>query len=139
MDADKKLEILVVDDTESIRELNGAIVKGAGYKVLYAKDGEEGINLAREKNPAVILCDYEMPIKNGIEVYYALKKIKGFEDIDDRMIIISGKQKEDIYEKAQELGIEIGITIVEKPGYVLNLEKMITERVERYNTRHSTP
>ena len=49
------------------------ILELAGYQVLTAVDGVEGIAMALEHLPALILCDVKMPQANGYEVFNKLK------------------------------------------------------------------
>ena len=127
----KNLEILVVDDDSVIREMNGFVVENLGYKAVYAEDGEEGLRLACERKPALILLDYDMPKKNGMELYAALIK-RGFEDIDDRMIMISATDEETLDKSAKSLGVENRLTIVKKPYNIENLSELISEKVRAY-------
>lgn len=59
--------ILVVDDNEQNRELLQDVLTHYGFSVLLARDGAEGVKLAREKQPALILMDIQMPVMNGLE------------------------------------------------------------------------
>ncbi len=67
--------ILIVDDHERIRELVAATLGDIGdYKILEAKNGEEGVALARESNPDLILMDVSMPGKyDGFEAVRLIK------------------------------------------------------------------
>jgi CheY-like chemotaxis protein len=60
--------ILVVDDDPDIRETLIDVLSSEGYDARGAKDGAEGIALAREWGPEVILLDLLMPTLNGWEV-----------------------------------------------------------------------
>jgi len=72
MAAEKKL-ILIVDDNEKNRKYLRVVLQKTGYGVLEAEDGEEGVRLARENLPAVILMDVRMPRMDGIEATRILK------------------------------------------------------------------
>jgi two-component system, chemotaxis family, chemotaxis protein CheY len=58
-------KILIVDDSVSMRQMTGIILKSAGYEVVEAKDGVEGLEKLTE-DVMVIITDYNMPNKNGI-------------------------------------------------------------------------
>ncbi len=64
--------ILIVDDNEDVRTYLSDLFKDS-YEILVAKNGEEGINLALERIPDIIICDVMMPVKNGIELCNTLK------------------------------------------------------------------
>ncbi len=69
-----KKTILVVDDEKDIRTLYKEIF-GKQYKVLLAKDGEEGLKQIFSKKPDLVILDIKMPKMNGLEV---LRKAKSF-------------------------------------------------------------
>lgn len=60
--------ILVIDDGADNRMLLEAILDRAGYRVLLAEDGEQGLKLLVSESPALILLDYSMPGLSGPEV-----------------------------------------------------------------------
>ena len=60
--------ILIVDDEKSIRNTLREILEYEKYEVDEAEDGERGINLIKENDYDVVLCDIKMPKLDGIEV-----------------------------------------------------------------------
>ncbi len=66
--------ILVIEDEASIRENLTELLELAGYKVLSAKNGVEGIKAARLNKPNLILCDVMMPEMDGYGVLHTLLK-----------------------------------------------------------------
>jgi CheY-like chemotaxis protein len=72
--------ILVIDDEAPIRALLRQELTGIGYKVMEAKNGREGLEIVRHKNPDLILLDVMMPEMNGYDLAAVLKndpKTKG--------------------------------------------------------------
>ena len=65
--------ILIVEDNEKNRKLVRDILQFKGYPLLEAETAEEGIRLAREKKPALILMDFHLPGMNGIEAFKVLR------------------------------------------------------------------
>jgi DNA-binding response OmpR family regulator len=65
--------VLVCDDEQYILEAVSYVIRGEGYEVITAEDGEEGLRLARERKPELLLLDVMMPVKNGFEVCQELK------------------------------------------------------------------
>lgn len=65
--------ILIADDDPSVRELCQIILATEGYDVLLAENASEGIALAREHQPDLILLDWMMPGVDGMDALLILK------------------------------------------------------------------
>jgi len=68
--------ILIVDDSEVIRNLLEDYLTDSGHEVYLACDGQEGIDKALQNEYDVIFCDIHMPRKNGYEVFRAVSAAK---------------------------------------------------------------
>jgi two-component system chemotaxis response regulator CheY len=67
--------VLIVDDSLTVRQQVSMILKPAGYNLLEARNGREGIEAVRSGVPiAMVLCDVNMPITGGLEF---LETIRG--------------------------------------------------------------
>jgi DNA-binding NarL/FixJ family response regulator len=71
--ATQRGQVLVVDDDELFVRSTRALLEEAGYRTLGATTGEEGLRLAREHGPSVVLLDIQLPKLNGYEVCRALR------------------------------------------------------------------
>ena len=78
--------VLLIDDEEGIRKVMSIALRDAGYAVLVAESGEQGLEIFRRELPALVLTDIKMPGMDGIEV---LRRIKELET-DSEVIIITG-------------------------------------------------
>jgi DNA-binding response OmpR family regulator len=67
------MKMLLVEDSKFQRVANGRALIRAGYDVVYAADGEEGLVAARENLPDLILLDMMLPKMSGLDVLRALK------------------------------------------------------------------
>jgi twitching motility two-component system response regulator PilH len=67
------MKILLIEDSKFQRIANERALVKAGYIVIHAADGEEGLRAARENIPAVILLDMMLPKVSGLDVLRALK------------------------------------------------------------------
>ena len=65
--------ILIVEDNEKNRKLVRDVLQHTGYKTLEAETGEDGVRLAQESSPALILMDIQLPGMNGIEALGRLR------------------------------------------------------------------
>lgn len=68
-------KILIIDDDFTTRLLLERTLKMQGYDIAMARDGEEGLIKAKTIHPALIICDWVMPRKNGLEVCSQIKSI----------------------------------------------------------------
>lgn len=59
--------ILVIDDDPSIRTSLRRLLEHEGYSVFVASDGEEGLEVLKESQSQVVICDQDMPGMSGIE------------------------------------------------------------------------
>lgn len=67
------LRILVIEDNPQSRELMAYLIRAFGHTALTAKDGVEGLEIAGREVPDIIICDIDLPRKNGYEVADALR------------------------------------------------------------------
>jgi two-component system alkaline phosphatase synthesis response regulator PhoP len=66
--------ILIVEDEASIRTVVRAYLEQAGYRVVLAETGSEGLALARQQRPALIVLDLNLPEMDGTEVAARLRE-----------------------------------------------------------------
>jgi CheY-like chemotaxis protein len=72
-DNSKPTRILYVEDAEVIRDTIARLLEVYGYKVAYAKNGKEGVEMAQQWKPDLVLMDLRMPVMDG---YKAINEIK---------------------------------------------------------------
>ncbi len=65
--------ILIADDEEPIVELLATFVEELGYTPLVAQNGQQALELARERGPALIITDLMMPVMSGADLILALR------------------------------------------------------------------
>lgn len=94
-------KVLVVDDSPESRDLmNEILSRYEVQEIIKAATGEEAIEKYREAKPDVVLLDLILPEMDGIEV---LKQIISM-DNDAKVIMITGREQEDIKEKCINAG-----------------------------------
>lgn len=67
-------KILVAEDEPALLEMYCELVAAFGYDCLHASDGDEAVTIARREQPAVVVTDYMMPGRNGVDVIQAIKR-----------------------------------------------------------------
>jgi two-component system cell cycle response regulator DivK len=65
--------ILLVEDNDNNRLLIRDVLEASGYRVAEAETAEDGLRMAAEQNPALILMDIHLPGMNGIEALQRLR------------------------------------------------------------------
>ena len=77
--------VLVIEDDPWTRTITTALLAGEGFAVVEAKNGEEGLKLARSHAPHAILLDLALPTKSGLDV---LRELKGDAPTSEIPVII---------------------------------------------------
>lgn len=105
---DERLAILVIDDQRDVRFPAGRLLTQAGFRVEMASTGAEGIHLAKQLRPDVILCDISLPDHDGYEVIRQLRRVL---DPTHRLFIaMTGYDNEAERQKASAAGFQQFIT-----------------------------
>ena len=94
--------ILVVDDEADVVSLLRLTLKGQGYDIITASNGQEGLEKARTEKPDLILLDVMLPKLDGYKVARMLRFDERYSKIP--IIMITAK----IQEKDKETGLEMG-------------------------------
>lgn len=87
--------VLVVDDSADTCEMAAMVLEDAGFHVITAANGLEGVLAAHTASPAVVLMDITMPVLNGIEAARLLKSSTVTRDLQ----VIAYTAKPDFYER----------------------------------------
>ena len=96
-------KILVIDDEASALRFAQYTLNSNGYQVVTARDGLEGLTVARAENPDLILLDVAMPRMDGFEVLRWLRKDPKLGDIPVVMLTAMSA------DKGESLGMELGV------------------------------
>lgn len=81
-------KILVIDDEADVRTFLTTLLKRHGYETITAKDGVEGLSMARQERPDLVTLDLMMPNNSGTDFYRKL--IKDKELGQTPIIVVSG-------------------------------------------------
>ena len=95
-------KILIIEDDPSLRKIYVAILSMEGFNVTGAFDGQEGLRLAAEIQPDLILLDMMMPNMNGIEFLRAYDILGQHPKV--KVIAFSNTEKPEFVNEARKLG-----------------------------------
>lgn len=112
-------KLLVVDDEIDITEVTKKFFTKRGIETFTASEGNEAVRVIQEKNPDLILLDYNLPGLSGKEI---LKKIREEFKLDTKVIIVTGFEIEEIKNETKDLGVQ---DYVHKPLDLNKLEKIV--------------
>jgi twitching motility two-component system response regulator PilH len=84
--------VLVVDDSPTQLQMATTPLKGQGYRVITAADGEEALEKAAKEHPDVMVLDIILPKKNGFQVCRQLKTSPDTKDI--KILMVSTKSQD---------------------------------------------
>ena len=116
-------KILVVDDEQDIVETLKFVIEAKGYICLCAYDGEEGLMLAKEEMPDLIILDVMMPKINGFKISRLLKYDNKYKDIPILMVTARSQDEDKLI--GEETGADEYIT---KPFEIDD----VMQRIDKY-------
>ena len=122
----EKKRILIVDDERDIVKALTIRLRGAGYEVVTAFDGAQGIFMAHKEKPDLILLDIRMPAGNGFSVAEKLKQ--SVDTLAIPVIFLTGSPEKNSEEKAMALGARFYVKKPYDPEELLDAIKRALER-----------
>ena len=113
--------VLVVEDDADCRVMMATLLTFAGYKVVTASNGAEGLTVARRHNPCLILLDYMMPVMDGLEFRKQQRADSSLQEIP--VVLVSARHD------AQKVASLLEVSaVVEKPV----IHEALLETVHEY-------
>jgi len=119
-------KVLVADDDPSIRHAVNLKLSKAGLDVTVAADGEEGLKLALETEPELLIVDYAMPYMTGYDLCRELRKHERFAHTP--VIVLTAMEQDIDTSLAAELGV---VEFMTKPFSPRELLKRSRELLEQ--------
>ncbi|HVV53237.1 MAG TPA: response regulator [Polyangia bacterium] len=96
-------KVLVVDDSRAIRQQVGSALAQAGYDILEAEDGLQGLNtIGAQRDISIVICDVNMPNMNGLEMLAKVKADPSNATLPVLMLTTEGKA--DLIQQAKRSG-----------------------------------
>jgi two-component system, chemotaxis family, chemotaxis protein CheY len=96
-------KVIVIDDSQTIREQVAATLRQAGFDILEAVDGVDGAEvIAGAPDAALVICDVNMPKKSGLELLEDLRQDERFKALPVVMLTTEGQPQ--LIERARKSG-----------------------------------
>lgn len=119
-------KILLIEDNRDMRENTAEILQLANYEVLSAANGKEGVELAQQQKPDLIVCDIMMPVLDGYGVLHMLSK--NDETAAIPFVFLTAKAERSDLRKGMEMGADDYLT---KPFDDIELLNAIESRIRK--------
>lgn len=126
MSSPRSVGILVVEDDDLVRQTLVDILELNGYRVRFATNGVDGLSLAREMQPSLVVTDIEMPGMTGYELISELRRDERLRGVP--VVIITAKVDRPSTRRGMELGADDCIT---KPFTEDEVLRSIQTRLEK--------
>ena len=126
-------KLLVVEDTQDVREEICDILKMEDYEVLNAENGLEAMKIAKSELPDLIVSDIMMPIVDGYQFFKELKKFPSTENIP--IIFLSAKADNEDIRYGMNLGADDYLTKPLSPENLIISVKNKLQKAEKYNEK----
>ncbi len=114
--------ILVVEDNENLLETTAALLEAEGFKALKAKNAKEGIELAPQRQPQLVLLDIQLPDMDGWQVLQILKNAQKTKTI--AVVMLTSLNQMGDVSQAFQLGAD---GYLPKPANAASLYKKVRE------------
>jgi len=119
--------VLIVEDNEKNRKLERDVLEFKGYSIVETDSAEEGIRLARERQPVLILMDFHLPGMNGIEALGRLRSDPATRHIP--VIAVTASAMTEDQQKIVAAGFD---ALQTKPIHVKDFVRIVGDTIARF-------
>ena len=95
-------QILIADDSKSIREVLAFSLKNAGYQVFLAQDGMDALRFFDGRSIDLLLTDYHMPQMNGLELICKVRELEPYKYMP--VLVLTTENQSNIIMEAKNSG-----------------------------------
>jgi len=115
--------VLTVDDSTSMRQMVSFALKGAGYGVLEASDGNDGLAKAKANSVSLILTDQNMPGMDGLSLIKALRALPSYKSVP--ILMLTTESSDSIKAQGRAAGATGWIVKPFDPAKLLEIVKKV--------------
>ena len=94
--------ILAVDDSTSMRQMVGHVLREAGFRVIEASDGEEALELARRERVDAVITDHNMPRMDGLSLVRLLRAMDDYARTP--IVLLTTESSDEMKQRGREAG-----------------------------------
>jgi CheY-like chemotaxis protein len=123
---DRRLRVLVVDDSEDTRSMYSEFFMDAGLCVASAADGEDALNQLSAVKPDLVVMDLAMPLMNGWDATRRIKSQPETKDI--YVVVLTGHVTPENLRRAEQAGADAVLTKPCSPADLCALVRTILDR-----------
>lgn len=130
-----KLQFLVVDDLTAMRQVAGSQLRALGAETIhYASNGMEALQLLGRQRIDLILCDWNMPVMDGLELLRSMRGDQRLSDIP--LVLVTAEIGRDRVEEAVKNGVS---DLLVKPYTAKRMEDKILGALRRFAPQPAAP
>lgn len=109
--------ILIIDDSATVRQVASIALKGAGYTVIEAVDGKDGLSKLNGQKIHLIISDINMPNMDGITFIKEVKKLPAYKFTP--IIVLTTESQENMKQQGQAAGAKAWVVKPFQPAQML--------------------
>lgn len=121
-------QVLIVDDSQTVRNELARALKLAGFATVEAADGQAGLDLAREQEFSVIILDINMPRMNGLEMLEHLRLDWATANVP--VVILTTEAEEPMIQRARKAGAKGWLIKPVTTAQIVSTVVAVTERAK---------
>ena len=130
------MRVLIVDDEPDVLLLCRVNFEFAGHEVLEAADGDDGLRLAKDENPDLIVLDLMLPRKDGFKVLEELQSMPETRDIP--VVLLTAKTQGEDQLRGFQAGADEYITKPFSPTLLTNTVERVCRMSPKEREQHRT-
>jgi two-component system chemotaxis response regulator CheY len=115
--------ILTVDDSSSVRQMVKITLTSAGYAVVEACDGKDGLAKAKSHSVNLVITDLNMPVMNGLEFIRSLRQLPAYRGVP--IVFLTTESDDSMKQEAKAAGATGWITKPFKPEQLAAVAKKL--------------
>jgi len=136
-DARQTITVLSIDDTPTFRQLIRLTLEFAGFRVIEASDGQQGLSLAQSSVPDLILLDLMMPVMDGVAVCQHIMGSPHLRHIP--VVVLSSSEDSDEIETCLVMGATNYLLKPFRPQMLIDVVRQSIQASGSRSVVHSTP